>query len=383
MKNLKHIITTLTFLAALYAVFFLNLFKAPDDFSVSERRRLAQFPAFTLETIRNGTFMEGFDKYAVDQAAFREPFRRLKAVFDLNVLRKMDNNNIFVLGDMVFKTEYPLNERSVLRLCGIINTVYDRLLGEAGNVYYTVVPDKNAYLENSGHLVMDYAALERGIRDSLDGEIEYIRIFDDLSLDCYFRTDSHWKQDKIIPAAQTLADGMGVELSNAPYTKERFDRFYGVYYGQSALNIAPDELVWLESDATRQTIVTSMEKPGQKLPVYDQTQLESPDPYNLFMCGSAAIVTAQNPLNGSGRRLILFRDSYAAALSPLLLDGYSEIVLIDLRYVSPDTLGQFVDFVGADVLFIYSSTLFNASDSIRGLSAETFVSPFVARERIN
>jgi hypothetical protein len=83
------------------------------------------------------------------------------------------------------------------------------------------------------------------------------------------------------------------------------------------------------------------------------------------MCGPAAVVTARNPANTSGRRLIIFRDSFASALSPLLLDAYSEIKKIDLRYIRPGLLGEAADFSGADILFIYSAGFFNNSSSVR------------------
>jgi hypothetical protein len=367
---MRHRITVLTFLAALYTLLFINLIKEPDGFSRSERRRLAQFPELTIETVRDGSFMDGFDDYTADQAAFREPFRRVKAFFDLRVLRKLDNNGIFVRDGYVFKTDYPLNERSVLRLCGIINTVYSLCLDESNNVWFAFVPDKNAHLRNWGHLVLDYRRMESIIRENLRDEIKHINLFDDLSPDSYYRTDSHWRQEKLFPVADTMAEEMGFSLDHKPFTKESFDRFYGVYYGQSALNIEPDTLVWLVSETTRRVIVNNIERPGLRLPVYDLSQLEAADPYSLFMCGPSAIVTAKNPDNTSRKRLIMFRDSFASALSPLLLDAYSEITLIDLRYISPRMLGQLVDFSDSDVLFIYSAGLFNTGDSVRGASQQ-------------
>ena len=378
---MKSKIISVSFLAVLFVMLILNIFKAPDEFSVSERRRLAQFPEMNLSTVLNGKFMEGFDDFAVDQAVFREPFRQVKAFVNLNILRKLDNNNIFITDTMVFKQEYPLNERSVLRLCGIINGVHQRYLGEARTVWYTLVPDKNAYIENSRHLVLDYGKMETLIRQSLNEDMTYLNIFDDLSLESYFRTDVHWRQEMLQPVAGTLVAAMGADLNHKPFSEERFDAFFGVYYGQSALNIEPDSLVWLVSDTTKNAIVTNIEKPGQQFPVYDLSQLNAVDPYSIFMCGPTALVTAVNPDNDSGHRLVMFRDSFASALSPLLLDAYSEITLVDLRYINPDALGDILDFSNADVLFIYSGGLFNTSDSVRGVS-EDFLSPFGARSRM-
>jgi hypothetical protein len=249
--------------------------------------------------------------------------------------------------------------------------MYGRLPDETNNVWYTLVPDKNSRLEASGRLILDYNRMESLIRETLHEDIAYIRIFDDLSLDSYYRTDSHWRQEKLFPVVYTLAAGMGFQPDHRPFAEERFEAFFGVYYGQSALNIAPDTMIWLVSETTENAIVENMEKPGVPFPVYDLSQLSATDPYSLFMCGPAAVVTAQNPANTSGRRLILFRDSFASALSPLLLDAYSTVTLIDLRYIHPDILGQVTDFTGADVLFIYSAGLFNNSDSVRGPSSES------------
>ena len=65
------------------------------------------------------------------------------------------------------------------------------------------------------------------------------------------------------------------------------------------------------------------------------------------------------------KRLIIFRDSFASSLAPLLLDGYSEVVLVDLRYVMSDMVADYVDFSDADVLFLYSTTLLNSSFSMK------------------
>ena len=49
------------------------------DFSDSERRKLAQRPALSLEVISDGSFMTGFEKYTLDQFPLRNQFRTLKA----------------------------------------------------------------------------------------------------------------------------------------------------------------------------------------------------------------------------------------------------------------------------------------------------------------
>jgi hypothetical protein len=72
--------------------------------------------------------------------------------------------------------------------------------------------------------------------------------------------------------------------------------------------------------------------------------------------------------NESGRRLIIFRDSYTSSLAPLLVDSYSEVLLLDTRYIYPHMLGSFVtpeEFTDADVLFMYSAMILNDSNTLR------------------
>jgi hypothetical protein len=45
----------------------------------------------------------------------------------------------------------------------------------------------------------------------------------------------------------------------------------------------------------------------------------------------------------------------------LLLEAYGEIDLIDLRYISSDLVGDYVDFEGADILFLYGVAVVNGA----------------------
>ena len=392
MKNkdkIESIAVTACFLLFLYVFFAINILSPSQELSTSERRRLAQFPEFSIESVFNGKFIKAFDDYSVDQIVFRNEWRSLKTQFDLKAFWKFDVNGNFIVDDMIFKLEYPLNEGSVKRLCGIINYCDQRFLA-GKNVCFTLVPDKNYYLESGNHLILDYDQMAKQIRGNLRENIKYIDLFGALSLDCYYMTDSHWKQEKLSGAVSALAAGLGVDMSfdTAKYKSKSFSPFYGVYYGQSALNVRPDEIVYFSNAAIENAVVTSLEKPGKTFPVYDESQLGGMDSYSMFMLGPAAIVNMVDPSNPSGRALVIFRDSYASSLAPLLLDGYGRVTLVDLRYIRPDLLGDpsivgdYLDFEGADILFMFSSTIFNSSDSIKSPPAEAFMSPFHAKTRM-
>jgi hypothetical protein len=84
------------------------------------------------------------------------------------------------------------------------------------------------------------------------------------------------------------------------------------------------------------------------------------DPYDLFLRGPQPLIILENQASVQERELYLFRDSFGSSLAPLLMNAYSKITLIDLRYIHAGLLEEFIEFTpGADVLFLYSSQIFN------------------------
>ena len=365
MKNLKHITVTCTFLAILMGLFAASLLKPSTDVSRSERRRLAQFPEFSAEEVFGASFMKGFDDYATDQFFGRETFRSVKAVFDREVLRKSDTNKLFMRGDDVFKIEYPLHEDKVTSLAARLTALRDKYM-QGMNVYYTIVPDKNYFLPaDGGYLTLDYDRLRDLMQEGMTG-MTYIDLFGTLSLEDYYNTDGHWRQERLSPIARALGDGMGHDLgfNLDNYEAHSFDKFYGAYYGQSARQLTPDTLVWLENDITRNAIVESYDQ--SQLPMYNLEDLDGMDAYDLYLHGMQPLLFLTNPMAQTEKKLILFRDSYGSALAPVLLEDYSKITVVDLRYIQPDILGQFIDFGDdTDVLMMFSATIINNSDIIR------------------
>ena len=196
--------------------------------------------------------------------------------------------------------------------------------------------------------------------------MEYIDITGLLSADDYYRTDTHWKQENILDVAQTLASAMGVTLEETYEAVTLKTPFYGVYYGQSALPLVPDQLTYLTNRTLENCTLTSYDtgSPAEKK-VYDLEKAAGRDPYEMFLSGSDALQVLENPNAGAERELIVFRDSFGSSLVPLLAEGYSKITLIDIRYVSSAMLGDLVDFHGQDVLFLYSTLLLNSSLGLR------------------
>lgn len=340
------------------------LLSPENEFSESERRRLSKFPDISAETLLNGKFMEEFEEYSLDQFPFRDGFRRIKAIARHDLFRLRDNNGIYIENSFAAKIIYPLNEASVLNAAAKFTDIYNTWLTDSGRIVVSIVPDKGYFLSRSnGYPCMDYERLEKLLTDNMP-YAQYCSIMDTLSINDYYKTDTHWTQDSILPAAEKIASA----LSSDPipeYTVNVAEvDFYGVYYGQSALPLSPDRIRYITNDAISAAAVYNAETDSTG-GVYDPEKLHSRDPYEFFLSGAAAVLTIENPLSENDRELIIFRDSFASSIAPCFINGYSKITLVDTRYISPSLLGDYVDFTDCDVLFLYSTLVLNDSQVLK------------------
>ena len=357
MKKMRIIVAALWLTLAVFA-----WVRPADAISESERRPLTQFPELTVKTIFDGSFMEKFEDYTLDQFPLRDAFRSFKANIQLKIFGQKDNNNIYVAEGYAAKLEYPYDAASVARAVSRFRYVYENYLTDC-NVFLTVVPDKGYYLAaENGYPAMDYEAMFSDLQTGMPWA-QFIDLTDTLTEDSYYRTDTHWRQEAILPAAEKIADALGVTVGE--FAEKNLETpFYGVYCGQSALNLKPDEIRVMEADWMADCKVYDAES-GSWGEIYDLPKLEGQDSYEVYLSGSRSLLTIENPNAESDRELIIFRDSFGSSVAPLLVKDYARVTLVDIRYMSPTILGNFVEFGGQDVLFLYSTLVLNNSETIK------------------
>ena len=358
-------ITVLLMASYFFGFSMLCWFRPAGEYYVTERRKLEQFPELSFETLADGSFMTDFEKYTLDQFPMRDQMRSLKAWVSQNVFRKADNNEIYVADGYAVKMEYPLKEKSINHALQKFEKLYEKYLKDnAGDIYLSVIPDKNYFLaEESGHLSMDYEKFYEMMCEGMP-YAEFIEIADLLTIEDYYKTDVHWRQEQIVDVAERLADQMGVSMSSE-YEKKTLEKlFFGVYFGQSALNLPGEELHYLTNDVLEQCKTFNYEN-NQSLGIYDLEKAEGNDPYEIYLSGPVSLLTIENDMAESEKELIVFRDSFGSSLIPLLAEAYSKITLVDIRYIQSDFLSKFVDFQDKDVLFLYSTVVLSNSETLK------------------
>lgn len=360
-KKTEYIYTVAVMAVLVFGLAFWAVLKPSDDFSESERRPLEQLPELSVKTLLNGDFMENFEDYTNDQFPMRDAFRSVKALAQYYLFGLSDNNGLYFADGQIAKLDFPLDEESLSNAKDRFTELYKTYLeGKANKVVFSVVPDKGLYLgESNGYPVMDYEAMEKYFAENLSFA-EYVSISGLLDKEDYYAADTHWQQQSITAPAEKLLEALQARPFDNLEEAVATENFHGVYYGQSALPLKPEKIIYLRNEELDSMEVLNYET-GKTKGVYDFEKLESKDPYEFYLSGSASILEVSNPNAEGDRHLIIFRDSFGSSIAPLLMRDYAKITLIDTRYIMPALIGNYVDFEGADVLMIYSSLVLNDS----------------------
>ncbi|WP_419496082.1 DHHW family protein [Faecousia sp.] len=355
MKRKASIATAAVFLAVLFGFSLLHLALPDREVSRSERRRLAQLPPLS------SGFSDKLEEYMLDQFPLREQLRTVNSLVRLYGLGQADIHGIYLQGGGAFRMDGPLQEKQVRHAAAVFSAVQEKYFPSLP-AHYVIVPDKNAKAE-TGRPRLDTETLRGIVREALPGMTE-IDIWDLLPADDYYKTDPHWRQERLLPVAAAICEALGADAPGT-FTEKTLSPFYGAYYGQAALPMAPDTLTYLESADTKAAEVTGPELDGAQ-PVYRPELLDGTDGYDVFLSGAQAVLTVTSPNVHNGRHLVLFRDSFGSSLAPLLLGSFERITLVDLRYISAARLADYADLSDAtDVLYLCSTAVWNNGGTLR------------------
>lgn len=362
MKKAKEVAIVLISAITIFALAIGGLILPDNEFSVRERRYLATAPKLSANNVLSGKFMDDTESYLADQFVGRNIFLKLKSAIKRHILLQNDDEGYYKKEGHIGKLEYPLNQGRLDRNLNALKKVYETYLTDTDRLYLTIIPDKNYFLTADGsHPYLDYEALVSQVQKTLDFAT-YIDIFPFLDINDYYCTDQHWKQEDLEEVAYILCQTMGTTPTSGltPHTTDT--DFYGTYYSQSGIDSAPDKICYMDGDALKNFKVISHDSnPPKEIAFYDFEKLQGIDGYDFFLSNGGTVTTIESKGsdNATGRKLIIFRDSFTTGLVPLICGDYQKITLVDLRYIDYMQLKDMVDFEDSDVLFCYSTLTLN------------------------
>lgn len=370
---MKNKIICLIFILLIFGFTVLD-FAVPDrDFSEWENRELAQMPSLTLETLLSGKFGADYESYMTDQFAGRDLFVKAKFVADTAVGKK-DSGGVYVTADALYSVQPEPDYDVIDKNLSAMRSFAERTGKPA---YLTVVPSSAfVYSDELPPFapVVDENEIFSYIENNLKS-VSFINIADKMTESRanynYFRTDHHWTNDGALIGYNAFRERLGYE----PLEKEGFavsdvsDSFLGTLSSKSgALGIEKDILQrWDRGEVTEVEVWNGVGSETYSS-VYFEEFLEKKDKYSYYLGTNQPIVTVRT--DSDGGKLLVFKDSYAHIMTPLAVGDWSEIVLVDLRYVREraDTLiprvtgSEIGDF--DCILFLYSTETFTTQNNM-------------------
>jgi len=355
--GLREILSSAVFIGVIGVIFVLNIVVPAPTILRSERRVPAKFPDFTMDAVVSGSFMSKFEDYASDCFIWRDAFRGMRAFQVFELYRQTDKSGLYRSNTVGVGEFRRVNAVSFRQTSERIKKAAESLDGFGMSIYYTIVPDKSVYAERyvPG---FDLSVVEPILLDVLR-DYEYIPVMEAIEAGDFYKTDLHWDQTKISGAVNRLLSAMNADPRTEQYPEVIAGEFRGVYAGQLALPIAADTLAYVDVPELKVSYLNEKTLEFEPGPVYDLERFAGVDPYDIFLRGPQPLIIIENA-GAPERELYLFRDSFGSSLAPLLTGAYSKITVIDLRYINLAILGMFIEYTpGSDVLFIYSSQIFN------------------------
>lgn len=359
----------LIFLAFIGAFFILNLVLPDRQFSEQENRYLQMRPEFSFKSLFSGDYTSKFETYTTDQFTFRDEWITLKAASEL-ALGKQENNDVHLCENGTLIEGFKRPENSVLdsnmsalnSLVGNTDAkVYFALIPDKSDLYSSLLP-KNAP-NDSEKEVIDYCygqsnATNVDMYSALSAhKDEYI----------FYRTDHHWTSLGAYYGLSALAESMGLPCPALDSYTDRHvvsEEFYGTTWSSSGFSWVDPDTMEIFVNAPEGLKVTSY---PQGSPVegklYDFSFLEKKDKYSMFMGGNCPMHVIETG-NEDKPSLLILRDSYTDSLIPFLLDDFSEIHVLDLRYYRASLKAYIEQNDFGNVLVCYSVSNFCSDSNI-------------------
>ena len=370
-------VSAVVFLAILIILPLATLFSHKEYFSETENRKLAEFPKFSMKTIMDKSFMNGFETYISDHFINRLGWIETKTGIEL-ALGKKELNGIYIADERLMEKLPAIDYSAIDKSVDAINKfsennssvpVYCLLAPTSAGIYMDELP-KNAPQEDQKALI-DY------VYGNLNDNITTIDVYNILYTMkdeyIYYRNDHHWTSLGAYYAYNATIQKLG--FSPIVYDKydieHASDSFKGTFYSTSLYDKVKADTIDIyrydEGANVTDYIVNDGKSETEYDSIYFRDYLTQKDKYSTYLGPNQPLVTIKTDVHND-KKLLVIKDSYAHCFAPFLTQHYSEITLIDLRYigVSAEDVVNISDY--SQVLVLYNASTFSTDDNVKKLS---------------
>ena len=351
-RKVGNVITvmTVTVLILVFGVWFIVSPKV--DFSESENRQLALWPTYTFQSLKDGSYMSGIQKYLSDHFPMRDGFMTLKTKTEI-MLGKEEINGIYIAKDGYLIEQYdaPKQTEKIITQFG---KLYNDITTDArNNISLMLVPTAvTTYNDKLPETAPDKGVLRQldtmdTIYDALP-EMKRIDCWEDLKeaalaekdqapgsfTPLYYHTDHHWTTYGAYVAYRAFCEEMEIN----PLPEEAFektvvtDSFRGTVYSKLNDTTVPGEEITIYENPDNRLTVSYQDTGEVTDTLYNKDYLEKKDKYSMFLNNLHPVIEITNETADSDKVMVLVKDSYANSIVPFLVNHYKKIYVFDTRY---------------------------------------------------
>lgn len=331
---------------------FTVIFPSPE-FSFHERRYLASAPEnFSLT---DWTLKDDLENYLSERMPLRTAFIGVNSLYD-TILAQRTRMDVWAVKGMLL--EKPLNMKT--------DTLARRMDAIAAAAKAKSIPYQIMVVPSAGAVMQDEMPVHLGrlyegeaeaqlILENREDVIPLHSLMDSDVEQTYFRTDHHWTLGGAYLAYEAYCQRMGfVPLTLNSFALSDHPGFRGSTYARSGHFSWEGDIIHCAQPQNEITFrILDKEEIKYDSLIFPE-EMDSWDPYTMFLKGNHGLAVIENDKASQGH-LLVFKDSFANTLLPLLSAHYQKITLVDFRYYAGDFQAAVAAAEDADsILFCYS-----------------------------
>ena len=370
-SKISAIMTLLLLGGILVGLTILDMVTPDRKFSSYENRILASRPAFSFESLFNGSYTADYETYVTDQFVYRDGWITWKTATDV-VLGKTEVGGVYLATDKTLIEQHlpeEIDEADVEK-CLELLVKLEKWQEEAGGRFRVMlIPTADNILTDrlpAYAAYYDQQDIQNRLR-SLLNDSNVINVTDTLlehkSEKIYYGTDHHWTTRGAYYGYLVWTESMGMtEVSyNVEWVSESF---LGTLHSAVGLSVEPDVIEAYQPKSLKEggrgmlVYYDFAEEPVDS--PYAPSHLETKNQYAYFLDDNHPFIRIETGTvdpAAAGKSLFVIKDSYANCMIPFLTEHYETVYVLDLRYYNASLFSLLKDCKEEkemDILVLYN-----------------------------
>ena len=322
-------------------------------FSENENRNLTKFNDVTFSKILDGSFSKNIDDYINDHFPLREVFLSLNSHIKLLIGHKKINDVYINKGDLFL--EYKNSN-----IKEIINNLNEFEEKNKMKMDFILIPTSSLVNENKLPLFINANKEKEDFKYiSNNLKFNFINGYDILKNkeNVYYKLDHHYNIYGAYEIYKQFSKQNNFKNHNINFEILN-KQFQGTLYSKIHLfNNDVDTMHYYNNKNPIKMINNN--KIYNSLYNYDY--LTKKDKYSFYLGGNFPLLNIETNLNNK-KEILIIKDSYANSFIPFLVNHYSNIHVIDLRFYNKSISEYIKEKNIKEVLFLYGISSLNESN---------------------